>query len=667
MFIVLFNETSAQVFLPKSQEISKKDFETNVCPIDSGAHAYYIFDHGVSNFKYDKITNKGFQLIFSRHFRLKIIDKEGLNWGDISIRLYKNNTDKEEVSKIKAYTYNLEKGKVEKTKLEKDGILKEETGENRLTTKFAMPNVKEGSIIDIEYEIKSDFIFNLQEWYFQRTIPTLYSDYTVAIPEYFNYNKVQKGYCPVKITRETKRSFITFTDKERSNSKVGGATQFYSQNIDYTENIDHFTAENIQAFPNEKFLRTVNNYISKVEYELQSTIFPGQPMRSYTTSWAGIDERLTDNEYFGKELKNGNHWKDEIESLKTKGIAGEELIIAAYDLVKRKVSWNGEKTKYIKTNLNKAYKSGEGNCADVNLNLVVLLRELGFKSYPVILSTKENGIIHPAHPSISIFNYVIALVYWEGNPLLMDATDPYSFINLLPVRCLNDKGRIIGDVSEKWIDLMNYKSYDVNASYSFIVDSAFTISGKVQKNMRDYSAYYYRSKLKKSTDIEDCVKSMEDQDGDNEISDIQLTGIDSLDNTLEIRYNFTGNESVTNSGSMVYFSPVFDPFFEENPFKLEQREFPVEFDHPYSVKRRYTYIIPPDYEFSEIPKPIALKVGESDGFFIYKISAYANILSISTKIDINKSVFIPDEYGQLKAFIQMIIDKEKELVIIKSK
>lgn len=54
-----------------------------------------------------------------------------------------------------------------------------------------MPNVKEGSIIEYAYTIKSPFISNFPEWSFQKYSSKL-PEYTTLIPEYFVYNTLLK-------------------------------------------------------------------------------------------------------------------------------------------------------------------------------------------------------------------------------------------------------------------------------------------------------------------------------------------------------------------------------------------------------------------------------------------------------------------------------------------
>jgi hypothetical protein len=51
-------------------------------------------------------------------------------------------------------------------------------------------------------------------------------------------------------------------------------------------------------------------------------------------------------------------------------------------------------------------REGTGNSADINILLVNLLNKLAITSYPVILSTRDNGTLSPFYPSRSRLNYV---------------------------------------------------------------------------------------------------------------------------------------------------------------------------------------------------------------------------------------------------------------------
>ena len=105
------------------------------------------------------------------------------------------------------------------------------------------------------------------------------------------------------------------------------------------------------------------------------------------------------------------------------------------------------------------WEEGQGNSADINLALVSLLKAMELNAFPVVLSTQSNGILPLSHPSLTDLNYVIAMAEVDNKTYLMDATDPLSAVNLLPVRCLNDKGHIIDPVKSGEINLTTPNSY----------------------------------------------------------------------------------------------------------------------------------------------------------------------------------------------------------------
>ncbi len=662
---LIFGQALAQTNPPKFGKIEKEEFDELYCPIDSNAHAFFIYDFGKSEFKYNTtMEDKGFQLHFKRHCKIKIVDNQGFSWGDIRIPLYRSNSDKEEVFSIRGFSYNLVDGKIEKTKLDRKDIIYEETSENWETCKFAMPNLKAGTIIEIEYLAISDFLFNLQEWYFQRQIPVLQSNYEVTIPEYFNYNQTQFGYYPFSVSQKAKRGRITLTSRERTGNRIVKST-LHTNEIDFEEIVNYYEATNVPAFPDEKFVKTDENYLSKVDFELQYTKFPNQPLNYYTTSWEEIDNKLLNNDYFGRKLNDTGHLRDAITTLKESGIQNEELVNAALEHIQGKISWNNVRSKYVDTNLSKPYKNGEGNSADINLNLVALLRSLDINSFPVVLSTRDNGIIHPAHPSLSRFNYVIAMAEIDGNTYLLDATSPISSLNLIPPYCLNHNGRVIGNYPEKWIHLENYKPYTIKAIYQLSIDSSLALSGKVSKNFQDYGAFDYKSRLNEINDPQEFFSELEEKNTGFEVKNMEIQGLEGEQQKLSLAYEVLPKHKIEGAGEMLYFTPTLDPFFSENPFKLEKREYPVEFNYPHTFQNVYTYIIPTNLEITEIPEPMIVKLPEGNGSFHFQVHRAGQHLTINSVMKINKSIFSPLEYDALKKFFQFVIDKQNDVIVLK--
>ncbi|MDP4265231.1 MAG: DUF3857 domain-containing protein, partial [Bacteroidota bacterium] len=187
----VFSQESPNVKYGKitASDLAKKSYEA-----DTGASAVVLYEIGNTKIKGN---SKGwFSLEFTTHRRIHILNKNGFDQATVEIPLYTAGEDEEKLDELKAVTYNLENGKVSESKLDKNSLFKEKKNKNLIIQKFTMPGVKEGSVIEYEYKITSDFLFNLQPWAFQGTIPRLWSEYKLALPQFLNYILIAQGNLP---------------------------------------------------------------------------------------------------------------------------------------------------------------------------------------------------------------------------------------------------------------------------------------------------------------------------------------------------------------------------------------------------------------------------------------------------------------------------------------
>jgi hypothetical protein len=272
----------------KFGDIPMEDMKMTVYPKDSSAEAVVLADYGLSSVEY--VSSDGFQIAFERIRRIKILKKEGLKYAETSIPLWHSGEDEEKVSGLKLVTYNLENGKIVETKAKSDSFFKEEYDRNLNFMKVAWANVREGSVIEITYKVKSDFLANYQDWEFQSTIPVRWSEYRAYIPEYFNYAKYMQGYVGLEVNENTSRtgslSYMVRTEGEGVNDRG----QLQSRSMSYTENVFRWAAKDVPAFRKEPFMTTINDYISKMNFELQTIEFPGEPVKNYLGNWNEISK-----------------------------------------------------------------------------------------------------------------------------------------------------------------------------------------------------------------------------------------------------------------------------------------------------------------------------------------------------------------------------------------
>ncbi len=93
----------------KFGNVTEKDFATKIYSVDSNASAVVIADIGSS--KIEGNSKGWFSLVFKHYKRMHILNKNGYDIANVSISLYTNGTDEEQLDRLKAVTYNLENGK----------------------------------------------------------------------------------------------------------------------------------------------------------------------------------------------------------------------------------------------------------------------------------------------------------------------------------------------------------------------------------------------------------------------------------------------------------------------------------------------------------------------------------------------------------------------------
>jgi hypothetical protein len=153
------------------------------------ATALILFDVGDVKIEY---VADGFQISQKRHVRIKIFSKAGYKYADVVLPQYLKSYEK--FKNVSANVFNLdERGKVIREKLDSKMIFDEDIDNKINRKRFTLPSVKEGTVIEYEYEIVSDRSFRIIDWDFQHEIPVKYSEYNLSYPEYFNYLSKYQG------------------------------------------------------------------------------------------------------------------------------------------------------------------------------------------------------------------------------------------------------------------------------------------------------------------------------------------------------------------------------------------------------------------------------------------------------------------------------------------
>ena len=171
---------------PKLSEVDLRSDKSEKYP-DAHAEILYRSTHFNIDFKgnmYQKVVN-----------RVKIYNREkAADYLDHEIILYDDKKGSvETLTDLKAYTYNYENGVIVTTKVSRDEKYRSKEDRNYNVTKFAFPNVKNGSVVEYSYQIMTPFLNSTPKIMIEREIPVRYSEFIMDYPTVLSYNINYKG------------------------------------------------------------------------------------------------------------------------------------------------------------------------------------------------------------------------------------------------------------------------------------------------------------------------------------------------------------------------------------------------------------------------------------------------------------------------------------------
>ncbi|RWX03720.1 DUF3857 domain-containing protein [Flavobacterium cerinum] len=658
--IVLFLFTGFSVEAQKYElgEVTKEELAEKSHPLDPSAGAAILFSKGHS---YMTISEKsGFDLVTEVEVKIKIYNKEGYGWANKVIAYYSSSDGEREVVNVdKAATYNLVDGAVKKTKLKSEGEFTENVNKNWKQKKIVMPDIKEGSIIEYKYTIRSPFIQVLPDWRFQESIPVDHSEFVTRIPEYFMFNPNFRGYYTPKVVKSQINRSYNYSSKER----IGGRpTEFSNNKVDYTEHVTTYVLDKMPSMKDESYVDNIGNYTASIEHELSVTRFPNQAIKSYSMNWEDVVKRIYENNDFGPELKKTGYFEKDIDAL-IAGITNPiEKANAIFLYVKKHMNWNDFSGYSCDLGVKKAYADKVGNSADINLMLTAMLRYAGLEANPVLVSTRANKVA--LFPARSAFNYVIAAIEIDNKVILFDATSKSALPNILPIRVLNWTGRLIKkDGTSLSVDLAPTIVSREMISLSVNMDKDGKISGKARDQYYDYNAFRFRENYS-GTNKDSYVEMLEKHYKGLQVNEYKVTNDDPFKPVIE-EYDFIHDGLTDIIGDKIYINPMLHLVQTESPFKQEKREYPIDFIFPQQDKYMININIPEGYAIESVPASANLKMEENLGGFKYLIAQQNNQIQIVVTFEINQANVSPIYYATLKDFYQKMVEKQSEKIVLK--
>ncbi len=564
----IFVEAQKHQFL-EPPKFSDADLSKQKSALDENAPAEILYKS--LHFSIDNNTGN---LVKKAFYRVKIYDKDKAeDWLNLEVPLYQNGSNQETLSKMKAFTYNLENGVSVATKVDKSSKYKSKESKYVSISKFAFPNVKNGSVIEYQYEVNSPFLFIVPEIVIETDTPSLYTEYVLDSPSNIAYNVNYTGFLSPK------------------HREVEEKTMYGANYRTY-----RFGYENVKGFKSEKFVNNDMNYRTKISAELHSTNF--RELKLYSSSWEQIKERLYENEDFGGELKKTKLAKEHMPA----GISGmmdeTAKANAIFNYVKNTFTWNKDRGIYTEDGIKKMLETKTGNAAEINLFLVMMMREAGIKADPLTISTVSNGLINIASPNVSNMNFVIAAIRTKDGFHLYDATAKQSSMDQLPPRDWNQFGVLMAKDKVQQLSMINAKT-----SFTYLTAEAkINDDGSISGTYSDRDTGTYAMFAKENYD--DNADKYKKQYKDNfaiDFNDIDSKVLESGD--FESTMKFSSENLIDKIGKKMIINPMLFLSKSSNEFdQTDTRKYLIDFTSPFTRVKKIILEIPEGYTVEEMPK-----------------------------------------------------------------
>lgn len=499
---------------------------------------------------------------------------------------------------------------------------------------FSFPNVKPGSVIEYKYKLNRNSIY-LPTWSFQARIPVRYSEYKTKIPDFLFF----------RIKSHLRDAFAI--------NKIEG-------------DVTTRAMVNLHSMPDEPYMRSFSDNLQSISFVLAS-ISPDAAI-SYRPpdSWAKIGGALIDDEDFGHQFKRKLTGEEALIA-KAKSLNSDDAKVAyLFNEVKNDMAWNNVENVFTSDGTSKAWDKKSGNATEINLILYHLLTQAGVKAFPMVVSTRDNGMVNPAFTYINQFNRGVVMIPADSAVrYVLDASNKYNSYTQIPEDLLGSMGLFIDKTSEKYATVflqnMNPASQLISVSADVLADGS--LNGTAQISSFSYNRLKNIKRYK--TDGEEKYKDfLCNADKTLKISTLKIDNMDV--DSLPLIQNVAFKKDLTGSdGKYIYFAPTIFTPLHENPFLNETRFSDIDFAFRDNFSMTANYKLPVGYEPETLPKNTTLVMPDQSIVFRRLIVQQDNFLVMRYTMDIRKTLFFKEDYASLHDFYKKMLELLNEQIALK--
>lgn len=622
----------------------------------------YEQDKGASAVVLCQLTDVGYTMDFHNYYvdyfvktRIKILKEDGKDYANVNIIYIDNMSQQyaqENLEEFKAVAYNLEDGKVKKTRIGLEQVHKERIDETYMRAKAAIPQVKVGTVIEYEYKLHSNVFYHIYDWVPQGDIPVVFANYRLEIPTIFIYNVETAGI--QQLQSSVTQGAISYKVANDAMAK---------QYKRYT-NVYNCTGRNLQALKKDDYIWNVNDYCTKVTAELQRINYSDGDQREMRKTWEQVDNTLFEHPDFGARLYKHSKYRDELLSSGIEKIEDlKEKVAATFSFLRQRIAWNGEYNLLAKSSSD-IVKKGSGSNADLNMMLINMLNDIGIKACPVLMSTRHHGRIPKTYPTLNKLNTFIVGIPNGTSWIYLDASSADGYLNVLPANLYVEQARIIEKgKAGQWVNLQKIGEAKSVHNIKATLTADGLIKGEQSTIYSGNAAANERKAFRSVSDSVTFIATKAQQNGIT-ISQCKMEGHRSFSPSVTEIINFTKQGDVTDGH--IYINPFTELPITSNPFTEKERLLPVEFPCRNSFNAYVQLTLPDGWQLEEMPKSVNVSTPDksASGRINYGITD-ENTITINFQFRLSNICYNHQQYDMLRQLIDIFASRGKDMLVIK--
>jgi len=503
---------------------------------------------------------------------------------------------------------------------------------------ISMPQVSNGCIIEYKFKIFKNQLINKKDFslsYFLReSEPIIEADFSFVMPRQEKLN-------------------IKFLNEKYNHKDLSLAPQILEledNKIRYQWHFEDMPA--IVPEPHAPPLVEINPTI------ILSTFSKWQDV--YQWWWKLVQDKIKVTPLIKETVKNL------ISTCKTE----KEKVIALYNFCARNIRYvavaygqAGYEPHYAEEILLNKY----GDCKDQSILLVTMLREAGFKAYPVLIGTHDYFDLSCDFPAV-LFNHCIAMVELENQEVFLDPTCTTCSFGDLP---LDDQKRNVLVFKDDHFEIKQTPL--LSNSFNQLIHSLkieFGKDGQI-KAEKEVSCFGFYNQVQRAWLLYNHPKIIE-QNLQSAIQEnsigakligYKIENLEAWDKPVILKYSFQANNYGIFAGPLRILAPLSD--LPADLVAKEKREYPLDLGILDTQIKNIQIHLPRNFNVKYIPANLYL----DSPWLTFQLSYHRvkNIVYFQQKKVVKKRIILPQEYAEFKNFYEKILEGANQRIILEKR